>query len=141
MSTIVDFGSRSIKIYISGGIDQGRQVASINWCPLEAETSERTIEAALDDLHARTRRTSSPVLAVGTAVARRSARLRARIEAFCAGHGWRYETLTQERELALVARAFGSARTGGTSSTRAVAASRSPRPRAITQCSGSGSRI
>lgn len=112
MLTIVDFGSRSIKIYISDCKERGRQTASINWCPLEPGTSDRDVEVALDDVRRHVSRTPSPVLAVGTAVARRSPRLKARIESFCAAQEWPYETLAQERELALVAQAFASAQTG-----------------------------
>lgn len=112
MPTIVDFGSRSIKILISDCGNLKSQIASINWCPLEPTTSSTDIEAALEDLGRRMLGAPEPFLAIGTAFARRSPRLRAQIEEFCAARRWRYETLTQERELDLIARAFAGSTTG-----------------------------
>ncbi|GGK31712.1 hypothetical protein [Salinarimonas ramus] len=112
MRTIVDFGSRSIKIFISDCVGRGSQIASVNRCPLEEAPGESDVAAALDEVERQVRSDAGPVLAIGTAFARRSPRLRTLIEAFCSARGWRYETLTQAAELDLIARAFSSAATG-----------------------------
>jgi|HubBroStandDraft_1064217.scaffolds.fasta_scaffold25906_3 exopolyphosphatase/pppGpp-phosphohydrolase len=104
-SHIIDFGSRSMKLYVLEGsrlaIKRVINYDLINHCPVVAEIHVLLDELVRDVDVSRTR-------AVGTAAVRRDAYLASMLATACTGVGISYETITQEREAALIRRAFCS---------------------------------
>lgn len=102
---IIDCGSRSIKLHRAER-GRARLEASRSWDPLGSGAGASQVGHLLTELA-----TGLPprarVHVVGTAAARRTPALAARLAAVCRPLGWHYETLTQDAEAQLIREALG----------------------------------
>lgn len=101
---VIDCGSRSIKLHEArpGAVTLR---ATRSWDPINDAATVGSVEALLADL---TKGLAVPAIhVVGTAAARRDARVAGAIERACNNRGWTYETLSQSGEANLILDAFG----------------------------------
>jgi exopolyphosphatase/pppGpp-phosphohydrolase len=101
---VIDCGSRSIKLH-EAGAQAARLRATRSWDPINDARHADRVGALLleltEDLPA-----VAAVHVVGTAAARRSAAVASAIADACRALGWSYETLSQQKEAALIRQAF-----------------------------------
>jgi exopolyphosphatase/pppGpp-phosphohydrolase len=105
-SFVIDCGSRSIKLHSAATGGAVTLVATRSWDPITDARHARRVGELLIDL-TRGVPEAAEIHVVGTAAARRDAKVASAIRAACAGLGWSYETLTHEAEAALIRAAFG----------------------------------
>jgi exopolyphosphatase/pppGpp-phosphohydrolase len=101
---VVDCGSRSIKLHEAG--DSAAHLrATRSWDPINDARHVGRVGALLGELTGYLPSIAA-VHVVGTAAARRSAAVASAIAEACEAVGWSYETLSHEKEAALIRQAF-----------------------------------
>lgn len=101
---VIDCGSRSIKLH-EAGPQAAKLRATRSWDPINDACHADRVGALLVELTENLPAVAA-VHVVGTAAARRSAAVASAISDACRLLGWSYETLSQEREAALIRQAF-----------------------------------
>ena len=108
--SILDFGSRSIKIYTADHSHNIELHSKINWRALE-RARHGHYEEISDDLNRLALvlvKLPRPIHGIGTAFARRHPDLEKYTVDFCSNNEIRYETISQEREVSLIKKAFSN---------------------------------
>lgn len=101
---VIDCGSRSIKLH-EAGPNKAHLRATRSWDPINDACHADRVGALFMELSENLPAVAA-VHVVGTAAARRNAAVASAIAEACRAFGWSYETLSQEREAALIRQAF-----------------------------------
>src|SRR5690606_38860689 len=101
---VIDCGSRSIKLH-EAGPNKAHLRATRSWDPINDACHADRVGALFTELSENLPAVAA-VHVVGTAAARRNAAVASAIAEACRAFGWSYETLSQEREAALIRQAF-----------------------------------
>jgi exopolyphosphatase/pppGpp-phosphohydrolase len=104
MKAIIDFGSRSTKVYISDG-EKTELVMTHSKDMISQEPSQEDIARMLETILA-SLKSADNVNAIATEAARRSATLDFKLSSACREHKIGYEKISQEKEAELIQQAF-----------------------------------
>lgn len=101
---VIDFGSRSIKVYAFNGTDL-KIVFTHNWEPILCMPTADDLKGVLEDIK-RAVPQAKTIEAIATEAARRSVDLSRIIESVCEFEGIRFEVISQTKEAELIHHAF-----------------------------------
>lgn len=104
-SAIIDFGSRSAKLYANRNHDI-EIVHTLSYDLINQEPSAYEITEIIDCLLAQHEYSYQSITVVATEAARRSPSLAAKLASACKDRGIIYETISQKKEAELISRAF-----------------------------------